>query len=81
MGPTLAETQAMQIKLARIEEGIVHLNETVDEIKKSLVPKMTEYAVAIAELKRDRNWIIWIASATGGTLGSMAALLVEFVRR
>ena len=76
--------ESTDVRLARIEEGIVHLHavghERHNEMKliiQPLVKQVQDNTFELGLLKRDRVWIVGLA----GFLGAISGAMVEILKK
>lgn len=75
--------ESQDVRLARIEENVIHTKEAVARIEASLpaLGKATnDNTLDIAILKRDAKWRSSIIIGIGGVLGTLGGIAVEWIR-
>ena len=68
----------LMTEIAKVGEGVVRIDEKIDDLKEVSVVRLNDHAVRVRslELTRARQWgAAKVAGMVGGALGSLAAYL------
>lgn len=76
--------ESLEVRTARIEEGIVRLHDKFDGLEKQLTESVKPYQALtmkhhdeITVIKRDRSWIIFLCTVGGALSGALVELFFK----